>query len=193
MAPSDEEEGNLFQLRSKDATEVAAEEDDYASWLQGEQTNVDEKAKEDLEPLRRYWTSKDLDDKDKFLRVCAFCCAVFAFVCFSVSLQSLCSFERTILKHVSYLAECLLWLADRRTHQGGAQLYCVLYTRAMLCGVQDFITKKKWRTDEDSLPTYDQITYQGVSTLDATVTVTVTDTINSLHVHKLCFSSLLGV
>lgn len=86
MAPSDEEEGNLFQLRSKDATEVAAEEDDYASWLQGEQTNVDEKAKEDLEPLRRYWTSKDLDDKDKFLRVCAFCCAVLAFVCFSVSL-----------------------------------------------------------------------------------------------------------
>eukprot|EP00729_Bicosta_minor_P007332 gene7332-10893_t len=55
-------------LRSKTTEEEEEEDNDYASWLQNSESLKDEGTKEEMEPLRRFWTSKDLSHNDKFLR-----------------------------------------------------------------------------------------------------------------------------
>ncbi len=61
-------EGGLLSFKQKTAEEIAAEEAQYEKWLQGEGKAFDNKTKEDLEPLRRFWTDPNLNENDRFLR-----------------------------------------------------------------------------------------------------------------------------
>ena len=67
-ADDEEEGGGFFQLRSKTTQEAADEEQDYSAWLENSTAVANEQAQEEMEPLRRLWTSKDLSHNDKFLR-----------------------------------------------------------------------------------------------------------------------------
>ncbi|KAH8255222.1 hypothetical protein KR038_006053 [Drosophila bunnanda] len=64
----DEEFGGIFKKRSKTKEQTEAEEADFAKWLAGQQENIQEKDKEQLEPLKQYWTSSKLTQGESFLR-----------------------------------------------------------------------------------------------------------------------------
>lgn len=44
------------------------EEEIYKDWLKGNQSRLDPKEKETLQPLRDFWTDPSLDSNEKFLR-----------------------------------------------------------------------------------------------------------------------------
>lgn len=63
---SDEE--GLLKSRVKTAEERLAEEEDYAGWLENEEKLNNKGKKEELQPLRRFWTDSNLSETDQFLR-----------------------------------------------------------------------------------------------------------------------------
>ncbi|KAH8239965.1 hypothetical protein KR032_009850 [Drosophila birchii] len=64
----DEEFGGIFKKRSKTKEQTEAEEADFAKWLAGQQENIEETDKKQLEPLKQYWTSSKLTQGESFLR-----------------------------------------------------------------------------------------------------------------------------
>ena len=63
------EEDDLLQSRSKSTAEVARDEADYSAWLaSSEGAALATQDKEQLEPLRRFWSDPKLSEDDKFLR-----------------------------------------------------------------------------------------------------------------------------
>ncbi|EDW73443.1 uncharacterized protein Dwil_GK16643 [Drosophila willistoni] len=65
---SDEEFGRIFKKRDKSKAEAEKEDKDFASWLAGKQADLQEQDKEQLEPLKNYWSSKKLTQGESFLR-----------------------------------------------------------------------------------------------------------------------------
>ena len=65
----EEEEGNLFKVRDKPKEEVEKEDEDYLKWLAGQKkvTKLGAEAKV-LEPLKEFWTSRNLPKADQFLK-----------------------------------------------------------------------------------------------------------------------------
>ncbi len=67
----DEDEGEDGWLKKKEKTEeeVKEEEEDYKVWLAGKKSSLgDQDAEQELKGLRDFWTSKNLDKDEKFLR-----------------------------------------------------------------------------------------------------------------------------
>ncbi|EDV38837.1 uncharacterized protein Dana_GF25002 [Drosophila ananassae] len=64
----DEEFGGIFKKRSKTQEQTDAEEADFAKWLAGQQAEIQATDKEQLEPLKQYWSSKKLTQGESFLR-----------------------------------------------------------------------------------------------------------------------------
>ncbi|XP_030385689.1 protein KRI1 homolog [Scaptodrosophila lebanonensis] len=64
----DEEFGGIFKKREKTKAQTDAEEADYAKWLAGKQEEIEQSAKEELAPLRQYWSSSKLTQGESFLR-----------------------------------------------------------------------------------------------------------------------------
>eukprot|EP00041_Stephanoeca_diplocostata_P036181 m.1307472 g.1307472 ORF g.1307472 m.1307472 type:complete len:577 (+) comp24818_c0_seq13:201-1931(+) len=64
-----DDEDDFFSVRTKSSAEREAEEADYSAWLKDNPTPMLAEAdKEELEPLRRFWTDPNLSETDKFLR-----------------------------------------------------------------------------------------------------------------------------
>lgn len=65
----EEEEENLFKVRDKPKEEIEKEDEDYLKWLAGQKKDVklgaDAKV---LEPLKEFWTSRNLPKADQFLK-----------------------------------------------------------------------------------------------------------------------------
>ncbi|KAH8316751.1 hypothetical protein KR074_002005 [Drosophila pseudoananassae] len=64
----DEEFGGIFKKRSKTKEQTDAEEADFAKWLAGQQDDIQATDKEQLEPLKQYWSSNKLTQGESFLR-----------------------------------------------------------------------------------------------------------------------------
>ncbi|KAH8270018.1 hypothetical protein KR018_002420 [Drosophila ironensis] len=64
----DEEFGGIFKKRSKTKEQTEAEEADFAKWLAGQQSDIQANDKEQLEPLKQYWSSSKLTQGESFLR-----------------------------------------------------------------------------------------------------------------------------
>ncbi|XP_017137154.1 protein KRI1 homolog [Drosophila miranda] len=64
----EEEFGGIFKKRTKTKEQTDAEEADFAKWLAGQQTKIEQNDKEQLEPLKEYWSSNKLTQGECFLR-----------------------------------------------------------------------------------------------------------------------------
>ncbi|XP_017021332.1 protein KRI1 homolog [Drosophila kikkawai] len=64
----DEEFGGIFKKRSKTKEQTEAEEADFTKWLAGQQENIQDTDKKQLEPLKQYWNSSKLTQGESFLR-----------------------------------------------------------------------------------------------------------------------------
>ncbi|BFF96767.1 protein KRI1 homolog [Drosophila madeirensis] len=64
----DEEFGGIFKKRTKTKEQADAEEADFAKWLAGQQTEIEQNVKKQLEPLKEYWSSNKLTQGECFLR-----------------------------------------------------------------------------------------------------------------------------
>ncbi|EDV96253.1 protein KRI1 homolog [Drosophila grimshawi] len=66
----DEEFGGIFKKRTKTKAQTEAEEADFAKWLAGKQADaeIDASAKQQLAPLKQYWSSGKLTQGESFLR-----------------------------------------------------------------------------------------------------------------------------
>ena len=63
------EEDSLLKPKIKTDATKSKEEDDYKKWLAGQKVEIkDEKTKKELSGLRDFWTNKNLDKDEKFLR-----------------------------------------------------------------------------------------------------------------------------
>ena len=58
----------MLSVKQRTAEELAAEEEKYQLWLQGEGKSFSGNEKTELEPLRRFWTDPNLSENDRFLR-----------------------------------------------------------------------------------------------------------------------------
>merc|ERR1719210_1749200 len=66
---SDEDEDSLLKPKIKTEATKYKEEEDYKKWLAGQKVEIkDEKTKKELSGLRDFWTNKNLDKDEKFLR-----------------------------------------------------------------------------------------------------------------------------
>lgn len=68
---SDESENEgLLKRREKSAQEKQQEDTDYLEWLKGQKDTLDEKKEVgvELEPLKKYWQNKNLDEGERFLK-----------------------------------------------------------------------------------------------------------------------------
>ncbi|XP_023179364.2 protein KRI1 homolog [Drosophila hydei] len=66
----DEEFGGIFKKRTKTQAQTDAEEADFAKWLAGKQADaeIEASAKQQLAPLKQYWSSSKLTQGESFLR-----------------------------------------------------------------------------------------------------------------------------
>lgn len=58
----------LLKPKIKSMSEKEKEEADYKEWLKGQQLEIDDNEKKDLQPLRDFWNNPNLDTNEKFLR-----------------------------------------------------------------------------------------------------------------------------
>nr|KAG5714082.1 hypothetical protein BaRGS_020410 [Batillaria attramentaria] len=67
---SDDDMGSVLKARQKSKAEKAKEEEEYLQWLKGEKEELetDEQVKEELAPLKDYWSQPDLSEGEKYLR-----------------------------------------------------------------------------------------------------------------------------
>lgn len=64
-----EEDDDLLKPKVKSKEEVKKEEEDYKSWLAGQKNEMKDKdVEKDLKGLKEFWSRKDLDEGDRFLR-----------------------------------------------------------------------------------------------------------------------------
>ncbi|CAG0880718.1 unnamed protein product [Darwinula stevensoni] len=64
-----DDENELLIKREKTAAETQQEEEEYINWLKGKKAELkDKKLEEDVKPLKKLWTSSDLDEGEAFLR-----------------------------------------------------------------------------------------------------------------------------
>ncbi|XP_017863004.1 PREDICTED: protein KRI1 homolog [Drosophila arizonae] len=66
----DEEFGGIFKKRTKTQAQTDTEDADFAKWLAGKQADaeIDANAKQQLAPLKQYWSSNKLTQGESFLR-----------------------------------------------------------------------------------------------------------------------------
>ncbi|XP_067648287.1 protein KRI1 homolog isoform X2 [Eurosta solidaginis] len=60
--------GGIFKKRKKSKEEQDKEEADYLKWLAGKKDDIEDPIKEQLEPLKTYWSSTKLPQSERFLR-----------------------------------------------------------------------------------------------------------------------------
>merc|ERR1712141_57437 len=66
---SDEDDDRLLQPKLKTAEDKSKEDGDYKKWLAGQKNNIqDTKIKKELSGLHDFWSKKDLESDEKFLR-----------------------------------------------------------------------------------------------------------------------------
>jgi len=68
-ASDDDDDDDLLKPRKKTTEEKVAEESDYKSWLAGQKDTLEDPAMQnDLSGLKSFWSRKDLDSGEKFLK-----------------------------------------------------------------------------------------------------------------------------
>ena len=66
---SDEDDDRLLKPKLKTAEDKSKEDEDYKKWLAGQKNNIqDTKIKKELSGLHDFWSKKDLESDEKFLR-----------------------------------------------------------------------------------------------------------------------------
>ena len=65
-------EDDLFVPRTKSLTQKREEDEDYLQWVKSDDGKIESQevtgVKQELDPLRKYWTKPSLDDSEKFIR-----------------------------------------------------------------------------------------------------------------------------
>jgi len=68
LQSDDESDDELLREKVKTAEQKKQEDDDYYEWLKGEGSSTLQVVDADLQKLKKRWSSKDLDEKECFLR-----------------------------------------------------------------------------------------------------------------------------
>nr|CAG4644785.1 EOG090X05XL [Leptodora kindtii] len=68
MDGSDSDGEDLLVVRKKTDKEKEKEDEDYKEWLKGRKDDINEDVKNQLKPLKEFWSNPKLDENEKFLR-----------------------------------------------------------------------------------------------------------------------------